>query len=179
MKTQWMIALLVVVTVVSSQSKAQEMPTAAPEHAVLMQDVGEWSIEGEMLMEEGFEKFKAEETVVAVGDFWTVSHYSADMFGGMKGSATMGYDPSSKSYVGSWVDSVQPSATHMKGTFDKESKTMTFETSGMGMDGNPVAGKIVVQYHDENSHTFSMMQQDPTGQTEDMVTVMKMVYTRK
>ena len=60
---------------------AQQMPTPSDEHKIVMRDVGEWNIEGKMMMEEGMQDFKAEEKVLAVGEFWTVSHYSSDMFG--------------------------------------------------------------------------------------------------
>ena len=61
---------------------------------------------------------------------------------------------------------------------DKETNTMTYETMGTGMDGKPMPGKIVVQYKDENSHTFTMMHKDPTGQSNEMVKTMEMTYTR-
>lgn len=170
---------LIALAGLSSNLFAQEMPSPTKEHKVLMQDVGEWEIEGKMLMPTGFEKFKAEEKVTAIGGFWTVSHYSADVLGGLKGSSTLGYDPETKMYVGTWVDSFQPSPTKMKGKYDAKTKTMTFETMGVGMDGKPMPGKIIIKYNDDNSHTFTMMQQDPTGQTKEMVATMEMAYTRK
>lgn len=170
---------LILVIGLSSNATAQQMPTPSEEHGILTQDVGEWTIEGKMLMPEGFQEFKGEEKVVAIGEFWTVSHYSSDIFGGLKGSSTLGFDPISKTFVGTWVDSFQPAVTHMKGTYDKDAKTMTYDTTGIGMDGKPMPGKIVIQYTDENSHTFTMMHRDPTGQTDKMVTTMEMKYTRK
>ena len=56
--------------------------------------------------------------------------------------------------------------------------TMTFATTSVGIDGKPVPGKIVIHYKDENSHAFTMMHQDPTGQSDKMVTTMEMTYTR-
>ena len=158
---------------------AQQMPTPSAEHKIVMKDVGDWTIKGKMLMPEGFQEFEAEEKVVAVGGFWTVSHYTSDIFGGLKGSTTLGYDPATGKFVGTWVDSFQPSATHMTGTYDEKTSTMTYDTVGVGMDGKPMPGKIIVQYTDENSHTFTMMHKDPTGQTDKMVQTMEMTYTRK
>ncbi|MEM8734871.1 MAG: DUF1579 family protein [Planctomycetota bacterium] len=160
-------------------ANAQEMPTPSKQHKILMQDVGEWEIAGKMMMPDGMVEFKGEEKVVAIGGFWTVSDYSADVLGGLKGSLTLGYDAGKKAYVGTWVDSFQPTPTKMKGTFDQKSSTMTFETVGMGMDGKPMPGRIVVQYKDKNTHTFKMLSPDPTGATDKMVTTMEMVYTRK
>ncbi len=162
-----------------SNLTAQEMPTPSEEHKLVMQDVGDWTIKGKMMMPEGMQEFKGEEKVVGIGQFWTVSHYSSDMFGGLKGSATMGYDPIAKKFVGTWVDSFQPAVTRMKGTYDKKTRTMTYETSGIGMDGKPMPGKIIIQHKDDNTHTFTMMHQDPTGQTDKMVKTMEMTYTRK
>ena len=158
---------------------AQEMPTPSAEHKIVQIDVGEWTIEGKMMMPEGTQEFKANEKVVPVGEFWTVSHFSSDMFGGFTGSSTMGFDPITKKFVGTWVDSIQPAPTHMKGTYDSKTKTMTYETTGIGMDGKPMPGKIIVQYRDDGSHDFTMMQKDPTGQTDKLVKTMEMTYTRK
>ena len=162
-----------------SELNAQEMPTPSEEHEIVMRDVGEWTVKGKMMMPQGMQDFTAEEKVVAVGKFWTVSHYSSDIFGGLQGSSTMGFDPKSKKFVGTWVDSFQPAPTKMEGSYDKETKTMTYATMGTGMDGKPMPGKIVVQYKDENSHTFTMMHKDPTGQSDEMVKTMEMTYTRK
>ena len=156
-----------------------QFPSPSEEHKIVMRDVGEWEITGSMLMEQGNQTFKGEEKVTAVGGFWTVSHYSSDFMGGLKGSSTMGYDPQTKKFVGTWVDSFMPAPTHMKGSYDEKTKTMTYETVGTGMDGKPMPGKIVIKYIDDNSHTFTMMHKDPTGQTDKLVKTMEMKYTRK
>ena len=96
---------------------AQEMSTPSQEHEIVMKDVGEWNIRGKMLMPDGFQEFKGEEKVVAIGKFWTVSHFSSDIFSGLEGSTTLGFDPGTKKFIGTWVDSFQPAATKMKGLF--------------------------------------------------------------
>lgn len=156
-----------------------QFPQPSEEHKQVTKGVGEWTFTGKMLMAQGQQEFKGEEKVVAIGKFWTVSHYSSDFFGGMKGSATMGYDPQSKKYVGTWVDSLMPAPTRMKGSYDEATTTMTYETVGVGMDGKPMPGKIIIKYNDDNSHTFTMMHKDPTGQTDKLVKTMELEYTRK
>jgi len=158
---------------------AQQPPKPSKEHRIVMNDVGDWNIKGKMLLPNGFQEFKGEEKVVAIGKFWTVSNYSANILGGLKGSATIGFDPTSKKFVGTWVDSFQPAVTRMSGTYDDTEKTMTYDTTGIGMDGKPMPGRIIIRYKDENSHTFTMMHRDPTGQSDKMVTTMEMSYTRK
>lgn len=157
----------------------QQLPQPSEEHKVLAQDVGDWSITGRILMPTGFQEFKGEEKVVAIGKFWTVSHYSSDAMGGLKGSATIGFDSKTKKFEGKWVDSFMPFPTRMKGTYDPKTKKMTYETTGVGMDGKPMPGRIIVHYKSKNSHTFTMMHRDPTGQSDKMVTTMESTYTRK
>ncbi len=170
---------LVICVGLVSQITAQQQPSPSDEYKIVMMDVGDWAITGKMLMPEGFQEFKGEEKIVAVGKFWTVSHYNPDMFGGLKGSTTIGFDPKTKKFIGTWVDSFQPTVTHMKGTYDKKTKTMTHVTTGIGMDGKPMQGKIVIQYKNKDSHKFTMFHKDPTGQTDKMVKTMEMTYTRK
>lgn len=171
--------ILAIVVCVSFQGVAQEFPTPSKEHEILQRDVGDWTITGKIMAPEGMQEFVGEEKVVAIGKFWTVSHYSSNAMGGLKGSSTIGFDPAKKQFVGTWVDSFMPSVTHMHGKYDEKTKTMTLETKGIGMDGKPMPGKIVIKYKDQNSHTFTMMNPDPTGATEKMVTTMEMTYTRK
>ena len=161
-----------------TQAYAQpEMPKPSEEHKIVMADVGHWKVKGTLFMGGQEQEFEGKESVTNVGGFWTVSQYSATMFGQpFRGSSTNGYDPKSKKYVGSWVDSMQPHATHMVGTYNKESKTMTFETTGVGMDGKPSKGKIVVKYKD-GAREFTMWGPDPSGGKE-MVKVMAMTYTK-
>lgn len=173
------LALSLVISVCWTDSADAQFPTPGEDHKLLMREVGDWTFTGKMMAPQGTMEFKGEEKVVAVGGFWTVSHYSSDFMGGMKGSATIGFDPKTKKYVGTWVDSLMPSPTQMKGTYDKEAKTMTYDTVGVGMDGKPMPGKIMIHYKDDNSHTFTMMHKDPTGQSDEMVKTMEMNYFRK
>ena len=84
-------ASLVVVVGMNSHVAAQQMPAPGPEHEMVLRDVGDWTIKGKMMMPQGMQDFEGEEKVVAIGGFWTVSHYSSDIFGGLKGSSTMAW----------------------------------------------------------------------------------------
>ena len=85
-----------------------------------------------------------------IGDFWIVSDFSGDFEGmAFTGHGQFGYDAGKKKYVGTWIDSFSPNVTKMVGTYDADKKTMTYETSGVGMDGNPSKGKNVVVYGED------------------------------
>ena len=57
---------------------------------------------------------------------WLVSKFEGKL-GDMPftGRGTTGYDPAEKKYVGTWIDSVSPYMTIMKGDYDPATKTLT------------------------------------------------------
>lgn len=119
----------------------QEMPQATPQHAQLLEGVGEWK--GTLTMvspgspEEGM---PCSETVTAIGEFWTTSSFECDFMGmPFVGSAVTGYDPDQKKFVGTWIDSMTTRLTVMEGTWDETRKALV-----MGYIGpDPMTGEMV------------------------------------
>lgn len=166
----------------SAASVTAQMPTASKEHKILKMEEGDWDAEITLWMGptgpmEEPAKSTGRESNRMIGEFWVVSDYSGD-FGGMPftGHGQFGYDVGKGKYVGTWIDSFSPSATTMVGSYDAESKTMSYETTGMGMDGNPSKGKNVVVYEGKDKRTMTMYMTMP-GE-EEMAKVMQIVYTR-
>lgn len=166
---------------VATKVNAQEMPmpSASDEHKIVVADAGTWDITGKIFMgPDNTTEIKGHEKVVAVGEFWTVSHFKGEFMGTkFNGSGTNGYDPKTKKFVGTWVDSMNPHATRMSGSYDKETKTLTYETKSVDMMGNDAKGKIVIVLKDENTREFTMYSPDPTG-GDELVKSMEMTYTR-
>ncbi len=159
-----------------------QLPTASDEHKILRLEQGEWDAAVTMFVGPAGPydhpvKSTGKESNRMIGDFWIVSDFSGD-FGGMSftGQGQFGYDANKKKYIGTWIDSLSPSITKMVGSYDADSKTMTYETSGMGMDGNPSKGKNVVIYEGKDKRTMAMYMAMP-GE-EKMMKVMEIVYTR-
>ena len=159
-----------------------QFPKASKEHAVLKMEAGDWDAEVTMFMgpEGPYDpphKSKGKESNRMIGDFWLVSEFSGS-FEGMKftGLGQFGYDATKKKYVGSWVDSFSPNATKMVGTYDADKKTLTYETSGVGMDGKPSKGKNVVVIG-KDKKVMTMYFAAPG--TDRMIKVMEIVYTRE
>jgi hypothetical protein len=66
-----------------------------------------------------------------LGGFWVVSEMKADMMGmPMTAIQTIGYDPESKKYVGTWVDSMLSHMWKYSGTIDPAGKKLTLEAEG-------------------------------------------------
>jgi len=162
-----------------ANAQEPEMPTASPEHAVLKKDRGAWDCKMKMWMGPGDpEESTGSETNKMVGDFWLISSFKGT-FGGMDftGSGTMGYDPKTKKYVGTWVDSMTPTVTHMSGTFDKKTQTMTLMGEGMGADGGPMKTKNVTVYKDDGSRVMTMYTAMPGS--DEMMKTLEIIYTKR
>ena len=179
MSRNWMMLIGFALVSCSGQAFGQTGPSE--EHKILKEDVGAWDCEMKMWMGgPGSEPMvvKGTEENKMMGDLWIVSTFKAD-FGGQpfEGRAVLGFDPSKKKYVGHWFDSMNPHISVMEGDYNKETKTMTMMTRGVGPDGKPSKGKNVMVYKEDGSRVFSMYMAMP-GQDE-MVKGMEIVYTKK
>ena len=158
-----------------------QFPSASKEHEILKMEDGDWDAEVTMFMGPAGpydppQKSKAKESNRMLGDFWLLSDFQGS-FEGMKfsGRGQFGYDPQKKKYVGTWIDSFSPNATKMVGTYDAAKKTMTYETLGIGMDGNPMKGKNIVVYG-KNKRVMTMYVAAPG--TDEMIKVMEVNYSK-
>ncbi len=158
-----------------------QSPTASTEHEILKLEEGTWDATMTMFMGPAGpydppQKSKGKETNRMLGDFWLVSDFSGRFDGEpFEGRGQFGYDAEEKKYVGTWIDSTMPSAMKMEGTYDAETKTMTYETEGRGMEGNPYKGRNVVVYG-KDERVMTMYAAAPG--TDEMVKVMEVVYTK-
>lgn len=123
--------LLITVTPLPAQ-EFPEMPKPTKEHEWLKRFVGEWENEVKIFME-GAEPMKLSSTEKArmVGGFWVVGE-STGAFGDMPFTniTTFGYDPETKKYIGTAIDSASSTLWRYEGTVDPSGKSMTFETNG-------------------------------------------------
>jgi hypothetical protein len=121
---------------------------AQKEHQWLHQLIGEWTSEAHASMEPGKppETWKGTESVRSLGGLWIVAEGQGEMPGG--GLATMmmtlGYDPQTKRFVGTWVGSMMTHLWVYAGALDAAERVLTLEAEGPDMAG---AGKIA-KYRD-------------------------------
>ncbi|WDQ17907.1 DUF1579 family protein [Rhodopirellula sp. P2] len=165
------VCLMVLVGWQGTSALAQEM---LPKD-VLQMDAGTWDAKvtmhgmGQEMVSEGTEENKM------LGQVWLVSSFKGE-FGGevFEGRGHVGYDPASKQYVGSWIDSMTPVATQMKGTYDPKTKTMTLQTKGVDMQGKPSTGTVTTVYQGTDKRTTTMHSMIDGKK----VKVMEIVYQR-
>lgn len=143
-----------------------EMPKPTKEHQWLDRLVGEWDSAGEITMEPGEEpiKSKGTETIRSLGGFWTIAQGEGECMGQKISTVmTLGYDPESKKYVGTWVDSVMPTLWKYEGTVDESGNKLTLLTEGPSPEqpGKICKFKEVMEFKDDDHRVFtSSMQQD-------------------
>jgi len=107
------------------------------EHAWLQQLVGEWTSEAEAAMEPGKppETFRGTESVRSLGGLWMVAEGQGDMPGGGTATTlmTLGYDPSTKRYVGTWIGSMMTHLWVYDGALDAAERALALEAEGPHM----------------------------------------------
>ncbi len=130
------LAILIPMFCIATQLVAQTPPPAAvpqKEHELLKQLAGEWESESEGTAGPGQPATKCNGTVQTrmLGGLWAISDWSLDMQAApMQAVQTIGYDPKTKSYVGTWVDSMMNHMWKYVGSVDATGTILTLEAEG-------------------------------------------------
>jgi len=174
-----LICLLVSVPCQAEDPKLPEMPKPQKEHAWLAQLAGNWDSETEVKAPgQPVMKMKGQEHSGMIGGFWLVAENKSDMMGVQyTGIMTLGYDPKSKNYVGTWIDSMGDYLWKYTGTV--EGNKLTLESKGpcpMKPPGTLANFKETMELKDKDHKVFtSSMQEDDSSWTQMLTTH----YTRK
>ncbi len=115
-----------------------EMPPPPGEHHKwLEQLVGTWTVESEMVSGQGEEPMKCTgtDTVRSLGGRWIVGELKSEIpdMGPMNAVLTLGYNPKTGKYQGTWVDSVTDQLWVYVGTLDPTRKILTLGAEGPNM----------------------------------------------
>jgi len=180
--TQFQVLLLILVLALAASklASAQGRPTA--EHRAIASEVGVWDAESKFWMAPGTDPLesKAVETNTLVGEFWVASQYKSDL-GGMafEGHGQFGYDPVSKKYIGTWIDTMSPYLSIMEGSMDKANKTLTMLSKGRdAQTGKESVSKMVTTYVDDDHKKFEMFG-PVAGKEGQWWKMMEINYTRR
>jgi hypothetical protein len=180
-RTGWftLVALVVVATFAAAQQGMPPLPTPGPEHEVLAADVGTWDAVVETWMAPGQPPMtsKAVETNRLVAGRYLVSDFKGD-FGGMafEGHGLTWWDPASKTYKGTWVDTMSTGPMMGTSTWNPATKTVTGEMTGPDMTGTVQTMRSETVYRADGTRVMSMFMKGPDG--KDMQT-MRMTYTKR
>jgi hypothetical protein len=152
------------------------------EHRWLEQLVGDWTYEAECAMGPGqaASKTKGTESVRSLGGLWVIAEGRGEMPGG--GPATMiitlGYDPQTKRYVGTFIGSMMTHLWIYDGTMDAAGKKLTLAAEGpqCGVEGKMAKYQDVIEIvsRDHRVLTSRMLGDDGSWST-----IMTAHYRRK
>lgn len=125
----------------STQTEQEQVPLdqLQPEHRWLEKLAGKWTYEGEAEGEEG--KATGKETVRSLGGLWILAEGEGEMPGSpepMRTLMSLGYNPQTRRYVGTWIGSMM---THMwvyDGEMDATGKVLTLNCEGPSMADHTV-----------------------------------------
>jgi len=145
--------------------------TAEPqaEHRWLERLVGEWTCEGEGIMEPGKDPvtFKSTESVRSIGGLWIVAEGHGEMPGCGPSTTimTLGYDPQKERFVGTFIASMMTHMWHYNGSLDATEKVLTLETEGPSMSGQGKMAKYkdVIEIQSDSHRILSSHVMDDDG----------------
>ncbi|GJM20731.1 MAG: hypothetical protein DHS20C15_06460 [Planctomycetota bacterium] len=183
MKTLVLAAGLLTALVVGSQGldakpQDEEMPMAQPgeQHRMMKAFVGDWDAALTFSSPMGEIQMQGKEKVSMFGAFYQLSEFSGDFMGiPFEGRATMGYDPIGEEWTITWIDTMSPTISIMKGDWDAESKSWTFFHTQPNEAGEIVDMKTVIAIQSDDAHTHTAYALEDDG-TE--VQQMHIAYTR-
>jgi hypothetical protein len=153
---------------VARTEDAPKMPAPLKEHVWLKQLEGEWESEAEAIMEPGKPpvKSKGTESVRTLGGFWSVAEMKGDCMGvQVTGLMTIGYDPQTKKYVGTWVCSMCDWLCRYEGAVDASGKVLTLDTEGPSPadPGKKVKMRDVIEVKDKDHKVLTSYIQAEDG----------------
>ncbi|MEZ5966866.1 MAG: DUF1579 domain-containing protein [Planctomycetota bacterium] len=133
-------------------------PTA--EHEWIMSHLGRWIVDCSFYMDPAQPPMKVEatDTVEAHGQFFTIAKFQANMMGTpFAGVATLGYDPTTKQFQSTWIDTMSPFLFFFTGALDASKKVLTMK----GRAPDPMTKQLtdwrtVEEHLDANSRKFEM-----------------------
>lgn len=156
-------------------------PEPTKEHHWLQRLVGEWTFEIEASMgpEQPPAKQTGREVVRSLGGLWTIGEGEGEMPGGgiSQSIMSLGYDPRTQRFVGTFIASVMTHLWPYSGTLDAQQKVLTLDSEGPSFtDENTFAiYQDIIEFISDDHRTLSSQYQAPSG---EWVSFMKAHYRR-
>jgi len=137
--------------------------------AVFAKDEGTWDAEMEIRPAPGAEPFRQKgvsKNKRIGGGKWLVVDFKAET--GFEGHGIYGWDASTETYTGVWVDSMQTAISRAEGSWDPATKTMTFRVEVMH-GGQKVRYREETQTLPDGSLVYRNIVPTPDGGEFEMI----------
>ena len=138
---------------------------------VFEKDLGTWDAEIEVRPQPGAAVQRSTGVSVnrLIGNRWLVADFKNDTTG-FEGHGIYGWDAQKQRYVGTWVDPMRSTMVVAEGSWDPDSRTMTY-WGEIVMNGNPIRWREVTHTVDAETQTFRSFMPLPGGGEFEMMTV--------
>jgi hypothetical protein len=159
-----------------------QAPEPQKEHLWLQRLVGEWTFEGECSMgpDQPSMKSTGRETVRSLGGLWTIGEGSGEApeGGTCESIMTLGYDPQTKRFVGTFIASMMTHLWPYHGTLDADGKALTLDSEGPSFAGDGKMAKYqdIIEFLTDDHRTLSSRVLGDDGQWHPF---MKAHYRRR
>lgn len=144
-----------------------EMQKPTPEHEWLKKFVGEWTSEGEIMMEPGKPPVKSAgtESTRDFGPFWIItemrsSHADPSQDPGacganFSGIMQLGYDPREGQFIGSFIDNMGSHMWKYTGKFNDARTAIVLDTEGFCPTGTSMTVRETLELLSDNQRRFT------------------------
>jgi hypothetical protein len=151
-----------------------DMPNPSPEHLWLQRLVGNWSVESECFLgpDQPPMQTTGTERVRSLGDLWTIGEgkIGANTESGSAEDCnaimTLGYDPLTKRFVGTFIASMMTHLWSYNGSLDATGQVLTLDTVGPSFadDGTMAPYQDIIEFVDSDHRTLRSQMRGPDGQ---------------
>lgn len=147
----------------------------SPEHNWLQKLVGQWSVETECRMgpDQPPSTMTSRESVRSLGGLWILGEGTiVDGEASHTNLTTLGYDPHSQCFVGSFVSSMMTHFWPYRGTLDPSGKVLTLDSEGPSFAGNGTMVKYqdIIELVDDDHRILSSRVLQPDGTWQPFMT---------
>lgn len=130
------------------------------EHRWLDRLVGEWTMESECLMglDQPPMKSQGTEVVRSLGGLWTIAEGEGEMpdAGTMKSVMTLGFDPKTNRYVGTFIANCMSHLWTYNGALDADGKVLVLHADGPSFTGEGTAKYVdSIEFVDDNHRVLT------------------------
>jgi hypothetical protein len=156
---------------------ADDAPKAtAPtkEHNWLKQLEGEWVTDCDCIMEPGKPpmKFRGTESTRTLGGLWSIGEWKNDMNGtSTVGMMTLGYEPTKKKFIGTWVSTMDTFMCKYEGTLSGNTLTLETEMPNPMAGGKMTKMKDVIEIKDKDHKLLTSYAQGDDGKWVSFMTM--------
>jgi hypothetical protein len=151
-------------------------------HQWLRRLIGDWIVETGVPAQPGepAQTLTGTETVRAVGEIWVVAEGHGPMPDGRDGHTlmTLGYDPGTQRFVGSWIGSMMTDFWVYDGELDADRTTLTLNATGPDFEspGRMRQYQDIIELEDDDHRVLRSRMLEDDGGWRDLMAAR---YTRK